>query len=154
MNIPSARIIVPGDDIEWILSEIRGALKSGQLTLGKHVRAFEEAFAAYLGVADAVAVGSGTAALEIILRGLDVAGKEVIVPANTFFATAAAVAHAKCPAILRRSLDDRSSQSSSEKSPSVGRLHDSSIGAVCSEALRGEMPFTSSTVTARDGAEY
>ena len=42
----------------------------------------------------AVAVSSGTAALEIILRALGVEGREVIVPANTFFATAAAAVHA------------------------------------------------------------
>ena len=39
-------------------------------------------------------MNSGTAALEIILRAMDVAGKDVLVPANTFFATAAAVMHA------------------------------------------------------------
>ena len=39
-------------------------------------------------------MSSGTSAIEIILRHLDVAGAEVIVPANTFFATAAAVMHA------------------------------------------------------------
>jgi dTDP-4-amino-4,6-dideoxygalactose transaminase len=39
-------------------------------------------------------VSSGTAALEIIFRTLDVVGREVIVPTNTFFATAAAVIHA------------------------------------------------------------
>ncbi len=41
-----------------------------------------------------MAVSSGTSALEIILRALDVEGREVIVPANTFFATAAAAVHA------------------------------------------------------------
>jgi dTDP-4-amino-4,6-dideoxygalactose transaminase len=39
-------------------------------------------------------VNSGTAALEIILRTLGVEGRDVLVPANTFFATAAAVVHA------------------------------------------------------------
>ncbi|HEV2369400.1 MAG TPA: DegT/DnrJ/EryC1/StrS family aminotransferase, partial [Acidimicrobiales bacterium] len=41
-----------------------------------------------------VAVSSGTAALEIILRYVGVEGREVVVPANTFYATAGAVVHA------------------------------------------------------------
>ena len=52
------------------------------------------AFAARHGTEHAVAVSSGTSALEIILRALGVEGREVIVPANTFFATAAAAVHA------------------------------------------------------------
>jgi perosamine synthetase len=61
------------------------------LTLGSYTRRFEDAFAAEHGASDAVATSSGTAALEILLRALDVAGHDVIVPANTFYATAAAV---------------------------------------------------------------
>ena len=38
-------------------------------------------------------MSSGTSALEIILRAIGVEGREVLVPANTFFATAAAAAH-------------------------------------------------------------
>jgi dTDP-4-amino-4,6-dideoxygalactose transaminase len=64
------------------------------LTLGKHGQALEEAFAARCGRKHAVAVSSGTSALEIVLRARGVEGREVIVPDNTFFATAAAVMHA------------------------------------------------------------
>jgi dTDP-4-amino-4,6-dideoxygalactose transaminase len=71
-----------------------GILSSGSLTLGRHTREFEEAFATAHGAPHAVAVSSGTAALEIILRSLDVAGRDVVVPSNTFYATAAAVTHA------------------------------------------------------------
>ena len=42
----------------------------------------------------AIAVNSGTSALEIILRSLGIEGRDVLVPTNTFFATAAAVVHA------------------------------------------------------------
>ncbi len=45
-------------------------------------------------VPEAVAVASGTAALEILLRSIGVAGREVVVPANTFYATAAAAVSA------------------------------------------------------------
>ena len=67
---------------------------SGQLTLGEHVQEFERCFAEKIGVCFAVAVNSGTSALEIPLRIFDVRGKTVLVPTNTFFATAAAVIHA------------------------------------------------------------
>jgi dTDP-4-amino-4,6-dideoxygalactose transaminase len=65
------------------------------LTMGERVRAFERAFADLHGVADAVAVGSATAALQLILAGFGVgAGDEVLVPSMSFVATAAAVVHA------------------------------------------------------------
>ncbi len=70
------------------------SLRTGSLTLGPHTRAFEEAFRIYHDIPHAVAVSSGTSALEIILRAVGVEGREVIVPTNTFFATAAAVLHA------------------------------------------------------------
>src|SRR5581483_8533205 len=62
--------------------------------LGPRTGELEEAFAARHGANHAVAVASGTAALEIMLRAVGVEGREVIVPANTFFASAAAVLHA------------------------------------------------------------
>jgi len=70
------------------------SLQDGSLTLGPHSRQFEEGFALRHGVPHAVAVSSGTSALEIIFRTLAVEGREVIIPTNTFFATAAAVVHA------------------------------------------------------------
>jgi dTDP-4-amino-4,6-dideoxygalactose transaminase len=94
MRVPAASIVFSDEDIAEALSLIESSLRSGQLTLGKHGQAFEEAFAARCGRKHAIAVSSGTSAIEIVLRSLDVGGKEVIVPDNTFFATAAAVAHA------------------------------------------------------------
>ncbi len=94
MRVPAASIVFSDSDIAEALSLIESSLRSGQLTLGKHTQAFEEAFAARCGRKHAVAVSSGTSAIEIVLRTLDVEGREVIVPDNTFFATAAAVAHA------------------------------------------------------------
>ncbi|MEM7338507.1 MAG: DegT/DnrJ/EryC1/StrS family aminotransferase [Actinomycetota bacterium] len=59
---------------------------------GQAVDAFEAEFAAYTGAAHCVGVANGTDALELILAALGVgAGDEVIVPANTFIATAEAV---------------------------------------------------------------
>ncbi len=70
------------------------SLQDGSLTLGPRTREFEEAFALRHEVAHAIAVSSGTSALEIIFRTLEVKDREVVIPTNTFFATAAAAVHA------------------------------------------------------------
>ncbi len=77
-----------------IAAAITDILTTGVLTLGPYTKAFEDAFAAAHSASRAVATSSGTAALEILLRGLKVSGRDVIVPANTFYATAAAVINA------------------------------------------------------------
>ncbi len=60
--------------------------------LGPAVEEFEQAFAKYSDVRHCVGVGSGTDAIEMILRAEEIGpGDEVIVPANTFIATALAV---------------------------------------------------------------
>lgn len=67
-------------------------VRSGDLGAGEATAAFEEAFAAHLGVRHVVAVASCTTALHLALLGLGVGpGDEVIVPSYTFVATAAAV---------------------------------------------------------------
>lgn len=94
MRVPAASIVFDDADIAEALQLIESSLRSGQLTLGPHGRQLEESFAARCGRKHAVAVSSGTSAIEIVLRILGVEGREVIVPDNTFFATAAAVQHA------------------------------------------------------------
>lgn len=59
---------------------------------GPEVAAFEEEYASYIGVEHVIGVSNGTDALELAFRALGVtAGDEVIMPANTFIATAEAV---------------------------------------------------------------
>jgi len=94
MKVPAAAIHFPEEDRGWILARIGECLESGRLTLGPNGAAFEEAFAQLCQVRYAVAVNSGTSALEIILRTIGVEGREVVVPTNTFYATAGAVLHA------------------------------------------------------------
>jgi dTDP-4-amino-4,6-dideoxygalactose transaminase len=94
VRIPSAKIHFPEEDRMEILGKIDEALSTGQLTLGKYGREFEESFAAYVGMKYAVAVSSGTSSIEIPLRILGIEAKTVLVPTNTFFATPAAVLHA------------------------------------------------------------
>ena len=68
-------------------------VESGSFILGPEVAAFEEEFAAYLGVRHCVGVANGTEAITIALRALGVRpGDEVVVPSFTFYATAEAAA--------------------------------------------------------------
>lgn len=67
----------------------------GSFIGGENVAGFESEFAAYVGAKFCVGVGNGTDALEIALTALSLPPKsEVIVPANSFFATAEAVTNA------------------------------------------------------------
>jgi dTDP-3-amino-3,4,6-trideoxy-alpha-D-glucose transaminase len=75
-----------------LLGAVEGVALSAAFTLGDEVRAFEEEFAQFCGVGHAIGVASGTDALALSLRALGVGpGDEVIVPANSFIATAEAV---------------------------------------------------------------
>ena len=94
MQIPAAKIYFPEEDRKWVLEKVDEIMSTGQLTLGKYGREFEEKFASYVGTKYAIAVNSGTSALEIVLRAMDIEGSSVIVPTNTFVATPAAVIHA------------------------------------------------------------
>ena len=68
---------------------------------GPQVTEFEEAYAAYIGVAHCVGVANGTDAIELALRALGIgAGDECVVPANTFIATAEAVARTGATPVL------------------------------------------------------
>ena len=77
------------DEIDVAVARV---LDSGWYLLGREIDAFEQAFAAYVGVQHCVAVGSGLDALSLALRAMGVgAGDEVIVPSNTYIATWLAV---------------------------------------------------------------
>ncbi|MEZ0493699.1 DegT/DnrJ/EryC1/StrS family aminotransferase [Kineococcus sp. TBRC 1896] len=70
----------------------RSITRSARYVGGPVVEAFEGAWAAEHGLDHAVGVANGTDALELVLRGLGIGpGDEVVVPANTFIATAEAV---------------------------------------------------------------
>lgn len=92
-TVQPARVVFAPEDREQIAAAVTDILTSGILTLGPYTARFEQQFAAAHASSGehAVAISSGTAALEILLRSIGVAGKDVIVPANTFYATAAAV---------------------------------------------------------------
>ncbi len=80
------------DEIESATSEV---FREGVYSGGPFVDAFEAAFASYCGAGFAEGLSSGTDALHLAVRSLGIGpGDEVIVPANTFVATAWGVSHA------------------------------------------------------------
>jgi dTDP-4-amino-4,6-dideoxygalactose transaminase len=75
-----------------IAPQLQEVLETGAFIRGPAVQQFEREYAEFVGVDHVVGVGNGTDALELALRVTDVApGDEVIIPANTFIATAEAV---------------------------------------------------------------
>ncbi|MEX1079872.1 MAG: DegT/DnrJ/EryC1/StrS family aminotransferase [Homoserinimonas sp.] len=84
-----------------IAAPIARVLLSAQFIGGPEVAEFEQAYAAWLGAHHCVGVANGTDALELALRACGVhAGDEVILPANTFIATAEAVARIGARVVL------------------------------------------------------
>ena len=92
-SVPLTRLDFADPDL---LEELMGAVLEvagrGAFTLGEPVERFESEFAAYCESDFAVGVSSGTDALALALRALEIGpGDEVIVPSNSFIATAEAV---------------------------------------------------------------
>jgi dTDP-4-amino-4,6-dideoxygalactose transaminase len=80
---------------------IQSVIDRGDFILGQAVRDFEESFAQYVGVKHAIGVACGLDALQLTLAALGIgAGDEVLLPANTFIATALAVARAGAIPVL------------------------------------------------------
>src|SRR4051812_36661270 len=92
--------MVPFVDLTAQYREIKGeidaavarVIENAAFILGREVEAFEVAFAEYVGARFCVGVSNGTAAVQLAVTACGLgAGDEVIVPANTFFASAEAV---------------------------------------------------------------
>ncbi len=92
--------LVPFTDLAAMTREIRATIDQNWAKLldssafigGQAVEEFEDAWAAYCGLGHAIGMANGTDALQLTLTALGIgAGDEVIVPANTFVATAEAV---------------------------------------------------------------
>ena len=91
--IPFLDLSAMHDEIRSELDHVWSAVcKDNAFIGGPFVEAFEQRWADYCGRRHAVGVANGTDALELILAGSEIGpGDEVIVPANTFLATAEAV---------------------------------------------------------------
>jgi len=95
--------MIKATDFSFITKRINRELKeatnrvidSNWYILGKEVENFESEFANYLGAKYCIGVGNGLEALHIILRAYGIGkGDEVIIPSNTYIATALAVSYA------------------------------------------------------------
>ena len=84
-----------------VLPAIEEVLEAMQLTIGPNVKAFDEEFAAFCGTKHSIGVGSGTDALQLVIRALGVTnGDEVITVSHTFFATVEAILYANARPVL------------------------------------------------------
>ena len=95
-SVPSPASTRPTPSCSRSCCEVVGpSPRKGAFTIGAELEAFEAEFATYCGTDDAVGVSSGTEAIACRLRALDIGpGDEVIVPTNSFIATAEAVSSA------------------------------------------------------------
>lgn len=96
MTVPKIPPLDLSGEVETLWPELTAAiervLRSQQFIMGPEVAAFEEEIAAWLGVKHAIGVNSGTDALVIALRALDIGpGDEVITTPFSFFATAESI---------------------------------------------------------------
>ena len=106
MKIPILRIPYDDASVAEVQAGIREVLTSGQMVAGKYVRQLEEQFAALTGARYAIGTNSGTSAIEIILRAIGVQDASVVVPTNTFIATAFAAIAAGARVIFADSSPD------------------------------------------------
>jgi dTDP-4-amino-4,6-dideoxygalactose transaminase len=81
------------EDLKFDLQQtFEAVLKDNEFILGQHVKEFEKNFSHFCQVDHTIGCGNGLDALSLILRALEISkGDEVIVPANSFIATALAV---------------------------------------------------------------
>jgi dTDP-4-amino-4,6-dideoxygalactose transaminase len=93
MTVPFTDLAAQQHEIEVeVIAELRAAFAAGAFTGGPAVAAFEQQYAEYTGTRYCVGMGNGTDALEAALRAVGVGrGDEVVIPTNTFIATAEAV---------------------------------------------------------------
>ena len=83
------------------MSDLRKLFETSAFILGPFVERFEKAAAEYLGVAHAVGVNSGTSALHLALIAAGIGpGDKVLLPANTFIATAWSVLYVGAEPVL------------------------------------------------------
>lgn len=96
MNIPFSTVRPIHEEIRAELDMAYNRVMDGNWFIkGKECEKFEEEYAEYIGAKYCVGVGTGLDAIYLILKAMDIGvGDEVIVPSNTFIATALAVSYA------------------------------------------------------------
>ncbi|HYZ37794.1 MAG TPA: DegT/DnrJ/EryC1/StrS family aminotransferase [Pseudonocardiaceae bacterium] len=132
-------------DLAW-----KTVLDHGHFVGGPEVERFERDFATYCGTKACIGVANGTDALELILRGLGIGiGDEVIIPTNTFIATAEAV----CATGARPRFVDVCADTLLIDPAAVQAAINSSTAAIIAVHLYGQMvdPEPLSTIAAAHG---
>jgi len=120
------------DEIDAAILEV---VRSGQYILGPYVQAFEEEAAEYCGVKCAIGVASGTDALLLSLRALDIGpGDAVVLPSFTFFATAGIVHNLGATPIF------------CDIDPNTFNLDPEHLRSILQDAARGKWPVASREV--------
>lgn len=83
------------------LDSVADAIRSGWLTMGPKVLEFEKSFKEYIGANEAIMLNSATAALHLALKAINLQkDDEVIIPTNTFVATAEVVTYFNAKPVL------------------------------------------------------
>jgi dTDP-4-amino-4,6-dideoxygalactose transaminase len=102
MKVPLVDLAAQHQEIaDEIAPQLHDVLECGAFIGGPAVAEFEREYAKFVGVDHVVGVGNGTDALELALRATDVGpGDEVIIPPNTFIATAEAVSRIGAEPVL------------------------------------------------------
>jgi dTDP-4-amino-4,6-dideoxygalactose transaminase len=102
IRVPFVDLLAQYQTIELEINRaIEGVLSKCNFILGEHVNEFEQSFAKFVDVNYAIGVASGLDALRLSLMALDIGrGDEVILPANTYIATALAVSAVDAKPVL------------------------------------------------------
>lgn len=102
MNVPFATFQMMHAEIrEEMLKKMQEIYDNGQFIQGEECALFEKEFAAFCGADCCVGCANGLDAIQLILRGMDIGeGDEVIIPSNTFIATALAVTYTGAVPVL------------------------------------------------------
>jgi perosamine synthetase len=95
-KIPVSAPWIDEEDVQQVAEVVR----SGWLSRGPEIQKFEQRVAEYLGTGYGIAVSSGTAAVEVALRALDLEGKEIITSVASCVPTLNAILHAGCKPVF------------------------------------------------------
>jgi dTDP-4-amino-4,6-dideoxygalactose transaminase len=97
MEIPFHKPYISEEEI----AEVVDTLKSGWITMGPKTIRFEEEFTRYISSKYAIAVNSGTAALHLAVKAIDLRpGDEVIIPTTTFTATGEVICYGNAVPVI------------------------------------------------------
>ena len=121
VQVPFVDLRAQGRELhQEFLDTFESILSRAAFTMGPECAEFEAAFAAFCGAAHCAGVSSGTDAVRLALQAAGVgAGDEVIVPVNTFMATAEAVSHCGATPVFVDCLPDTANLDPSRLAPAI-----------------------------------